>query len=80
MSILPLLLAAILPRGARPHDLQNPGVDVPGVFVKNRSGRGSSGHKLLISTLRMMPVYGCGADRNAAKRTRRARRLAGVHS
>lgn len=73
-STLYLLLSAMLPRGARPPGLKAPVEGIPGVYVKNRSGRGSSGHKLLIATLRAMPVYGCAADRNRAKRLRKARR------
>lgn len=68
-----LLLAAFLPRGNRP-PVETPSVDVPGVYVKNRRGRGRSGHKLVCAALRMMPTYGCSADRNAAKRLRKARR------
>lgn len=78
------LLAAALPRGLRPPmpapDPTMRGVRVP--VTPGQKGRGGSNgqHKLLISALRAMPLYDTKAERNAAKRVRRARRLAGVHS
>lgn len=74
-----LLLAATMPRGARPR-LEAPKEGVPGVVMPGR-GRGSSnGFKEVIVALKLMPTYGCSADRNAAKRLRKARRLKGVHA
>lgn len=71
--LLSMLLTAILPRGARP-PVEAPPEPVPGVYVKNRRRGGSSGHKLVCAALRVMPTYGCSADRNRAKRLRKARR------
>ena len=80
IGILPLLLlAATMPRGARPR-LEAPKAGVPGVVMPGRGRLRDGRFKLIITALKMMPTYGCSADRNAAKRIRRARRLKGVHS
>jgi hypothetical protein len=64
----------------RPH-LEAPREDVPGVVVARRGrGRSDGRFKIVITALKMMPTYQCAADRNAAKRLRKARRLKSVRA
>lgn len=72
-SFIYALLSAVIPRGLRP-SMPLPRQDVPGVRLPRRR-RGSDGRfKLLIAALRAMPTYATRAEKNAAKRARRALR------
>lgn len=80
--IVPLLLAALMPRGQRPPlaPLDTSLLRAPNGIVFPKSRRGGASWKAwreTIAALRSMPIYANKTERNAAKRARRALRAKG---